>query len=55
MLKTMGGFRMEHIPTTRSTRGLEPIGGTPERFGDHIRREIAKYADIVRVANMKID
>ena len=36
-------------------RGLEPIGGTPERFGEHIRREIAKYAGIVRTANMKID
>ena len=45
-------------PAMRKTffeRGLEPIGGAPERFGEHIRREIAKYAEIVRVANMKID
>ncbi len=45
-------------PTLRKTfveRGLEPLGGTPERLGEHIRREIAKYAEIVKIANMKID
>jgi tripartite-type tricarboxylate transporter receptor subunit TctC len=36
-------------------RGLEPIGGTPEKLGDHIRREIAKYAQIVKQANIRID
>ena len=45
-------------PATRNTlieRGLELIGGTPEKFGDHIRGEIAKYAGIVTMAKMKID
>ena len=36
-------------------RGLEPLGGSTERFGEHIRSEIAKYARIVREAKMKID
>jgi tripartite-type tricarboxylate transporter receptor subunit TctC len=35
--------------------GLEPIGGTPERFAEHIRKEISKYAHIVQVANIRID
>ncbi len=46
------------VPGLRSTlieRGLEPIGGTPDKFGEHIRSEIAKYAGIVRDAKMKID
>ncbi len=50
--------RMLAEPALRSTlvgRGLEPIGGTPERFGEHIVSEIAKYAQIVRLARMKID
>jgi tripartite-type tricarboxylate transporter receptor subunit TctC len=45
-------------PATRSTlveRGLEPIGGTPEKFGEHLRSEVAKYATIVKEAKMKID
>jgi tripartite-type tricarboxylate transporter receptor subunit TctC len=36
-------------------RGLEPIGGTPEKLGEHLRREIAKYAQIVKQANIRID
>jgi hypothetical protein len=36
-------------------RGLDPIGGTPERLGEHLRREVAKYADIVKLARMRID
>lgn len=43
------------LRNTLVERGLEPIGGTPEQFGAHIRREIAKYAQIVRVAKIKID
>jgi tripartite-type tricarboxylate transporter receptor subunit TctC len=36
-------------------RGIEIIGGTPAEFGLHLKREVAKYADIVKTANMKID
>ena len=30
-----------------------PIGGTPEQFGQHIRREIDKWARVIRAANIK--
>lgn len=36
-------------------RGIEIIGGTPAAFGDHLRAEVAKYAQIVKSSNMKID
>ena len=36
-------------------RGIEIVGGTPTRFGEHIHNEIAKYAGIVKTTNMKID
>jgi len=36
-------------------RGLEAIGGTPEKFGAHIQSEIVKYEQVVRQSNMKID
>jgi tripartite-type tricarboxylate transporter receptor subunit TctC len=45
-------------PQLRATfveRGLEPIGGTPEKLGEHLKREIAKYAQIVKQANIKVD
>jgi tripartite-type tricarboxylate transporter receptor subunit TctC len=36
-------------------RGIEKIGGTSVRLGEHIRTEIAKYARIVRESGMQID
>ena len=36
-------------------RGIEVIGGTPAKFGDHLQNEITKYAHIVKPSNMKID
>ena len=35
--------------------GSEPVGSTPEAFGEHIKREIAKYAKVTKEAGMKIE
>lgn len=35
--------------------GIEPAGGTPEQFAAHIRKETAKWADVVRKAGIKVD
>jgi tripartite-type tricarboxylate transporter receptor subunit TctC len=35
--------------------GSEPAGGTPEQFGEFIRKEHAKWADVVRRSAAKID
>jgi tripartite-type tricarboxylate transporter receptor subunit TctC len=43
------------IKKNLSERGIEIIGGTPARFGEHLQSEIAKYARIVKSANMQID
>jgi tripartite-type tricarboxylate transporter receptor subunit TctC len=36
-------------------RGLDPIPSSPERFGEFLRSEIAKYAKLVKQANIRID
>lgn len=36
-------------------RGLDRLGGSPQQFGAFLREEIAKYAQIVKKANIKID
>ena len=38
-----------------SERGIETIGGTAARLGEHLRAEIAKYAKIVNESGMQID
>jgi tripartite-type tricarboxylate transporter receptor subunit TctC len=35
--------------------GYEPVGGSPEKFGDFIRAEIAKWAPVVKAANIRVD
>jgi tripartite-type tricarboxylate transporter receptor subunit TctC len=35
--------------------GYEPVGGSPEKFGDHIRAEIAKWAPVVKRASVRVD
>ncbi len=35
--------------------GYEPMGGPPEKFGEHIRAEIAKWAPVVKSANIRVD
>ncbi len=38
-----------------SALGSEVVGGTPEQFALHIRRETAKWADVVKRAGVKLD
>ena len=35
--------------------GYEPVGGAPERFGELIRSELAKWAPVVKAANIRVD
>ena len=35
--------------------GLIVAGGTPEQFGEHIKREAARWADVVKRAGAKVD
>ena len=46
------------IPSVRERiwlLGVEPFGGTPEQFRQHIAKETAKWADVVKRANIKAD
>lgn len=37
------------------TQGMYPVGTTPEQFGAHINAEIAKYAKVIKEADIKVD
>jgi tripartite-type tricarboxylate transporter receptor subunit TctC len=34
--------------------GAEPVGGTPEQFSMHIKAEIAKWANVIKDANVEL-
>ena len=44
-----------HVLPGMEADAAEPIGGTPEQFGDYIRSEIVKYAKVVKESGAKID
>ena len=36
-------------------QGMNPVGGSPERFGDMVRRELARWARVVATAKIRAD
>jgi tripartite-type tricarboxylate transporter receptor subunit TctC len=36
-------------------QGVEPVGGTPEQFADHIRAQMSKWSKVVQDAGVKAE
>ncbi|MDO8596539.1 MAG: tripartite tricarboxylate transporter substrate binding protein [Sulfuricaulis sp.] len=50
--------RMLQLPDVRErlgALGAEIIGGTPQEFSDHIRREIPKWAKVIKDAGVRVE
>jgi tripartite-type tricarboxylate transporter receptor subunit TctC len=37
------------------SQGVEPVGSTPEQFGEHIKSQMAKWGKVVRDAGVKAE
>jgi tripartite-type tricarboxylate transporter receptor subunit TctC len=48
-------LRVPEVVRTLSSQGAEPIASTPEQFGAFVKSEIDKWANLVKVAHMKMD
>jgi tripartite-type tricarboxylate transporter receptor subunit TctC len=48
-------LRMPDVVKTLSSQGAEPVGNSPEEFGAFVKSEIEKWANLVKVAKMKMD
>jgi len=35
--------------------GVQPVGSTPAEFADFLKKEDAKWADVIRKGNIKLD
>ena len=46
-------FAMDDVKRRFVDQGVDPVGGTPSRFADHIRAEIQKWAKVVKDANIQ--
>jgi tripartite-type tricarboxylate transporter receptor subunit TctC len=50
--------KIMHAPEMKdrlATMATDPVTGTPEEFADYIKREIAKWGEVVRQAGLKAD
>jgi len=45
----------EEMKKNLTAEGLEPAGGSPERFGQILKSEMARWAKVVRQAGIKVD
>jgi tripartite-type tricarboxylate transporter receptor subunit TctC len=50
-----GSVHSDEVKKVLSSDGLEPAGGTPEEFAALLKAEVARWAQVVKRANIKID
>ena len=48
-------MRMDDIKAKFADLGAEPIGSTPAELAAFLRAEMAKWAEVVKAANIKIE
>ena len=47
-------LKLPDVSARLSDLGAEPVGGTPEQFAVHIKAEIAKWAKVIKGANVEL-
>jgi tripartite-type tricarboxylate transporter receptor subunit TctC len=48
-------LKLPDVGARLSDLGAEPVASTPEQFAAHVKREIAKWARVVKAAGIRID
>ena len=52
--ETARALKLADVSARLSDLGAEPVGGTPEQFAAHIKAEIAKWAKVIKDANVEL-
>ncbi|MBC7781003.1 MAG: hypothetical protein H7125_12965 [Proteobacteria bacterium] len=48
-------LRQSDVRERFAVQGLEALSGTPEQFGELVRRDLARFGDVVRRAGIKVE
>ena len=48
-------LKQSEIRDLLAKQGMAPAGGTPERFGDLVKKELARWSRVVAAAGIKAD
>ena len=38
-----------------ATLGIEPVGNTPAQFGEEMKADLARWAEVVKAANVRVE
>src|SRR5687767_4474324 len=49
------GLELRDVQERMTALGLEPAGGTPETFGEFVKEDIARWAKVIKAANVRAD
>jgi tripartite-type tricarboxylate transporter receptor subunit TctC len=52
--ETLRIIQLPDVKARLSELGAEPVGGTPDQFAAHIKSEIAKWAKVIKDANVEL-
>ena len=53
--RALNGLLKGQLPKYLANEGADPIGGTPQEFANHLNAELARWAGVIRTANIKAD
>ena len=48
-------LRLPDVASRLAADGSEPVGSTPQQFGQHIKTEVAKWAQLTKQMNIRMD
>jgi tripartite-type tricarboxylate transporter receptor subunit TctC len=51
--RTLNGLLAGRLPKLLANEGADPVGGTAKEFADYMQSELARWAEVIRAANIK--
>jgi tripartite-type tricarboxylate transporter receptor subunit TctC len=50
-----GALRDPKVRERYGALGIEPVGNTPEQFGEQIKADLARWEKVVKAANIRVE
>ncbi len=48
-------LRSDFVRERYATLGIEPVGNAPAEFGEQVKADLARWAPVVKAANVKVE
>jgi tripartite-type tricarboxylate transporter receptor subunit TctC len=48
-------LQTDRIRERYAVLGIDPVGNTPEQFAEQIRADLARWGEVVKAANIRVE